>query len=364
MGGERSGLSWRARAALAAGSLVLALGAAEGLARLVHRGAHAHLDLYRADARYGVTLEPGGRARLRSRTGRVTEVAINRQGFRGGEWPGEARDVVPGRTLVLGDSQAFGYGVDWKDTFSARLPGEVLNAAVPSWGPLEYLRALEALAPRYLPSRVVLVANAANDWFEAAVPNTRRTSAEDGWAVRARPDRPRPRAFPGRELLLGRSHLALAVRRLFLRGDSDGEPAPADAARTLLRDVAKLRRAGAHRSRLTPLVAAADRVCHAHGCRLVVAALPLDVQVDPAEWRKYRSAPADLSPTLVLLEDLVADARALGVDAIDLTGALRAASPGAFLPDDYHLSPRGHAAVAHALAPLVVERATLARGAP
>ena len=33
--------------------------------------------------------------------------------------------------------------------------------------------------------------------------------------------------------------------------------------------------------------------------------------------------------------------------------ALRAASPGAFLPDDYHLSPRGHAACARALAEIL-----------
>jgi hypothetical protein len=101
---------------------------------------------------------------------------------------------------------------------------------------------------------------------------------------------------------------------------------------------------------VTPHLLAADALCRRLGCRVVAVALPLDVQVHPGEWAKYRSAPRDLRATERLLRDFVDDARDAGLPAVDLLGPLRAASPGAFLPDDYHLSPAGHRAAARAIA--------------
>jgi hypothetical protein len=92
-------------------------------------------------------------------------------------------------------------------------------------------------------------------------------------------------------------------------------------------------------------------LCDRHGAELVVVALPIDVQVDPREWAKYGVAdPPDLSDSQILLDDLVADARELGLRALDATAALRAAEPGAFLDHDIHMTPKGHAAFAEALA--------------
>lgn len=92
-------------------------------------------------------------------------------------------------------------------------------------------------------------------------------------------------------------------------------------------------------------------LCDEHGAELVVVALPIDVQVDRREWDKYgvQDGP-DMRDSLVLLDDLVADARALGLRALDATAALRDAEPGAFLDHDIHMTARGHAAVAAALA--------------
>jgi len=56
------------------------------------------------------------------------------------------------------------------------------------------------------------LANLANEWFEARVPDVERTTAQDGFAARV--GAPRPVRFPGRELLFARSHLALAARRI------------------------------------------------------------------------------------------------------------------------------------------------------
>ncbi len=71
------------------------------------------------------------------------------------------------------------------------------------------------------------------------------------------------------------------------------------------------------------------RLCDEHGAELVVVALPIDVQVDRGEWAKYGVTEApDMSESLVLLDDLIADAQDLGLRALDATAALRAAQPG------------------------------------
>jgi hypothetical protein len=92
-------------------------------------------------------------------------------------------------------------------------------------------------------------------------------------------------------------------------------------------------------------------LCDQHGAELVVVALPIDVQVDPREWAKYGVTDApDMRESLVLLDDLLADAHDLGLRGLDATPSLRAAEPDAFLDHDIHMTAKGHAALADALA--------------
>ena len=91
-------------------------------------------------------------------------------------------------------------------------------------------------------------------------------------------------------------------------------------------------------------------LCKSKGVRLVVAILPVDVQVSPIEWAKYGQAPTDMTATHAFTEELVAAARAGGVTAFDATPVLAAAEPGAFLNRDIHMTAKGHAAVAKGLA--------------
>ena len=91
-------------------------------------------------------------------------------------------------------------------------------------------------------------------------------------------------------------------------------------------------------------------LCKSKGARLVVAILPIDVQVSPTEWAKYGQAPTDMTATHAFTEELVAAARAINVTAFDATPALAAAEPGAFLNRDIHMTAKGHAAVAKGLA--------------
>jgi plasmid stabilization system protein ParE len=104
-------------------------------------------------------------------------------------------------------------------------------------------------------------------------------------------------------------------------------------------------------SPMTPLLRQVKAACDARGARLLVVALPMDLMVSPAEWAKYGGAtPRDMAPTRILIDDLLASAAALGAMTLDATPALAAAEPGAFLDGDIHMTPKGHAALAEALA--------------
>ena len=354
-------IGWVTRILITCLSLTLGLAMVEGLAGLARDHAFPFLNIYEADAAFGVRLSPSTSTATRSREGRVTEVTTNALGFRGPEWrPAEGASPVAGRVMLLGDSQVFGYGVDDAHAMSTYLQGElgddyeVLNAGVPTWGPHEQVLALDTYGPTYRPEVVVYFANVANDWFEAKLPNLERTTARDGWAAFVLQGQPEVTDFPGRAWLMGRSHLVFGVRELLAHA-SGPPPQRAVSADRLLSDLPHLARPdGRYRSRLTaPLMAVRAR-CRALGCRVVVAGLPMDVQVYASEWKKYAGDRVDLRPTEVLLDLFLGEARHHGLRAVDLRGPLLAASPGAFLPDDYHLSPQGHAAVARALAPAVV----------
>ena len=354
-------LRLRTKVVLVLGSCALSLGLAETVASVAHHGAYPFLNIFVPDAELGVRLRPNAETRVRSRSGRITEIRTNALGFRGPAWatPDAAPDAV--RVLLLGDSQMFGYGVDERSGLASQLEAgghvTVLDAAVPTWGPPDYVVALRQLAPKYRPRFVLFVVNAANDWFEP-VPNRRRTTAHDGWATSF--GTPEPQWFPFRGYVMGRSHLALGVRQI-TSYVGDAQPPPTQSAMRLKRDLPMLRQG---HSTITPNLKAAVETCAELGCEVIAVALPLDVQVSAAEWEKYRSPPIDLTDTEALLTDFVADARELHVQAVNLLAPLRAAEPGAFLDDDYHLSPKGHRAVAAAVAPLLLRSQAALEGKP
>ena len=113
-----------------------------------------------------------------------------------------------------------------------------------------------------------------------------------------------------------------------------------------------------------------DKLVRGAGARLVVVVLPIDVQVSSDEWKKYGAKPIDrsgcagprstaegrcgepidMTASTALQRELVALCTSIGVTAVDATPVLAAAEPGAFLDKDIHMTPKGHAAVAAALA--------------
>lgn len=87
-------------------------------------------------------------------------IRINSQGFRGAEWPPATPDGR--RILLLGDSVAFGWGVEEEETMARRIEAldpswTVLNAAVAGYGTDQQLLLLRQLLPRVAPDLVIHV---------------------------------------------------------------------------------------------------------------------------------------------------------------------------------------------------------------
>jgi hypothetical protein len=110
------------------------------------------------DATLGWSYRPVSRARQATSEFDVA-ITINSAGFRGPrDWPAGAKSKP--RVLVLGDSFAFGWGVDDERCFSAvlqqREPGwDVFNAGVSGYGTDQEEVLLERLLPVVQPDVVV-----------------------------------------------------------------------------------------------------------------------------------------------------------------------------------------------------------------
>jgi hypothetical protein len=476
--------SWLRRGILIVLGLATGCAITEGVFRLRDEGAFPHLNVYAPDDKLGVTLAPGATQKTRVAPNPVCDVRINEGGLRGGPLPSPSPDNV----VVVGDSQVFGLGVQEGETFSAKLEASlggrrVINAGVPTYGPLEY----NAMAERWLEKTgaktLIYVVNLANDLFEAARPNTERHKVWDGWAVRAPTAPLKVTEFPGRAWLFRESHAFFHLRRVwysarhpeledaafatdgtwrdlvreaeeqssrraamekereqraqsydsevsyagkrfrlaelrmiqalyeeFTKNDGDQSvliglatatpgdivaPAPGEEAPTVKASVTQIRQGAEFRLELEkklrslaetkptakdavkqydeawrrkleaeayalkvarrsgPIVKRIEEakgIADRFGASLLVAVLPIDVEVSAEEWKKYEVAPMDLSTLSVLHDDLLESAREMGARGVDLTAALVAAEPGAFLDKDLHMTPKGHAAVAEAIA--------------
>ena len=183
--------------------------------------AFPHVNFYQADAELGTRLAPHAAQHLAFAGNPATELRTNALGFRGRDWPGPG----PQDVLVVGDSQVFGLGVEEDATFSVRLAqhlgggAQVLNAGVPTYGPLEYTALVERWVRERKPAKVVYVLNLANDLFELERPNRERHVVWDGWAVRKETAPAEQWSFPFRAWLMSQSHAVFALRSV-LRGDT------------------------------------------------------------------------------------------------------------------------------------------------
>lgn len=151
-------------------SSVAAFMVAEGLARVFFPGwapRTAALSMFwQYDPRYGWSHLPRTHGHFTAEEGRETSVAINAKGFRGPDRE-YSRNDSSRRVIVLGDSMAFGFGVDYDDTFGKQLerlmPGlEVINLGVSGYSTDQELLLYRDEGYKYQ-ADLVLVVVAAND---------------------------------------------------------------------------------------------------------------------------------------------------------------------------------------------------------
>lgn len=140
-----------------------------------------------------------GQCRVKSREFDVL-YTFNQQGLRSPQLPDTPK------ALLLGDSQAFGWGVQDNETMAVHLEqslgGAVVNAAIPSYGTARELMLMQRLGlPR--PEAVIILYNE-NDWpenrtwlkHEGALPITERAT----WESTAAEQEALARYYPGKHL--------------------------------------------------------------------------------------------------------------------------------------------------------------------
>ncbi len=350
--------------------------------------------LFREDPAVGLRHVPQFQGRIRTAEHDVA-VSINSDGYRDREYPPRGPAF---RVLGLGDSFAFGFGVEEPECYLSRLEQmtaergvEVINAGHSGMGPDNEALLLEADGPWLRPDLVLVGIYVGNDMWNVLSGPHRATVVEgrlrstpgilERWHRPVRAGRILPAmlpAVPASEALpvpfrtlLHRSHLyrllssryaALRARRE--RGGAGGAAQPLSAVddqAVFLRDQPPEFRAGW--TQVCSWLARMASWCNAHGARLALLLIPTADQVYPERWATSRARfglrddEIDLGQPQRILLDC---GRQHGLAAIDLLPALRKAAAGPGPPlyyrSDPHWTPRGHeVAAAEALARLRAE---------
>jgi len=316
-------------------SSAITAGLCEGLVRLADGNATPMIRLFEQTAAGDIRLQPSGEARVSAPVGEPWEIHTNSAGHRDA-----GTDLSETAWIVVGDSQVMGNGVADHEPFPALLSVDgqpAHNLGVPGYGVGDALWS----ATQHLDTRpaqgVVVIINQMNDWEEVSAPVGDRYNVRGGWLLK-RDDAAGPRgdflASP-----LSRSHLFFLVGHLLLR-DWD---APAPAAPRWMTDPS------GERENTMRIAGAVMEFAESHPeTRVIPAYLPADVYAT-AERAEDTPLPSsgwtDGQPPWSdrrLAEQLLTALAEL--DPIDLSPALNGAEY--FLQGDYHLSPRGHRAVA------------------
>lgn len=366
-------------------SVFVGVGLAEiALRTIVRSYSPITFDLYSRD--------PDGQLRLRPRARRQHTtpewdvlVETNARGFRGGDWPGAG-----GRALIaLGDSFAFGWGVEQNDTFLSKVERalvsagsdagltnatvgiRVLNAAVPGSGTTDQLALLRVLLRDIHPAVVLVCFYAGNDFQDVADGGASQFDVVDGLLER--------RALTSgwvdrvRGWIKRKSYVAQMIARLaWIREQHRTADVPvARRAHPGLdrRDVALRQFMQMHLREAPPaplkkgitetLTALTEirQLALSQGARFVLLVVPRNIQVHEEDRRRYEAA-FDIAPgdwDLDRPQEILSSwATVQGAEYVDPLPAMRqaaAAGPARlyYFPDS-HMTATGHAVIADELA--------------
>ena len=303
------------KAGIALFSTTVSLLAAELVVRVVDGGAHDALHLFQ------VTDEPPfmglseGSQRLRAPDGHVTTVQLDAEGQR-------VPNATGATTLVVGDSQVLGLGVEGAQTFChlARTPERPIAClGTPGWSLKDALDAAASWETTHAAPlrKVVVVLNESNDLHEAGQSIPRRHVIHGGWLLN------RTEAPSWWHSILdspvGKSHL-------LVRGLSQG-------------------------MRTMPRPSGPDEVDYNDALHLLGHTLVNTAQLHPAWTLTVLVLPtkeALISDHHALAEDLAAVMGGEAPTVVSLHAALRTVD-APHLNNDPHLSVDGHAAASRVL---------------
>jgi lysophospholipase L1-like esterase len=300
---------------------------------------------------------------------------VNTLGFRTQDFtPAKQAGLV--RVVMIGDSHAYGVGVDDEDRVSERLrlalqgslrrKVEVLNVAQPGTTWTDYLAAARAAAA-WRPDLLIVLTYTGNDVGELAMPTLKKTAGQarrrGGWLLGN----------------LRRFHLWHLIRRGFARRPAQvfelGKP-PCQAtlnaedvgafAQAALEAcvMSRLARPEDLELRTRQLSAELSRVARSQRSPLIIAALPPRVLVEPASPHgNFDTAATTLGLRTAEARALLARAHAAscrpveGAIVVDLLGPLRDSHAGSlYFERDWHLNREGHRVAAAVLAQDILRR--------
>lgn len=200
------------------GSLALSLIFCEAILRLVAQSdSPLSMDIYRLDPYDQVSLKPNVTRRHLTREWNVT-VAINSEGLR--DRPSPVPDTR-GRILALGDSFAFGWGVELPETYlylaEEQLRSEairLIKAGIPGTGTTDQLHWLRQNGGTYAPRLVIVSFFVGNDFTDVQMGGFKKQfTIKDGLMVRRSLDGTE-RSAPAREAIEKLKRISLLAQRL------------------------------------------------------------------------------------------------------------------------------------------------------
>jgi hypothetical protein len=358
-----NGLTRVSQWAVVFAAVAAALVAAEAALRLAPAGVVVEADIYRMED--GLLLLRPGITRRHITPLWDVALRINAAGFRDWKRAPNGEAVV----LGLGDSQAFGWGVELEDTFFSRLEAgaapavRLIKAAVPGTGTSDQARMLEMLAPVYHPRAVVLAFFVGNDFIDVARGGSAQYEVVAGFLAHRGPGAAGPSflrraAIRSRLLQLGRAaqfRLGLAPGRQRVWDEWMREYAQVH----LKRPPAETEQA--FRVTIEALDGIADQ-CERLESRLLIVVLPRSLQANPGELSEttralgWRSEEIDLDRPQRALAEWAAGR---GVTLVDVRPLFRRQVQGGggplFFTPDAHMTPEAHRLTAEAVAPALAD---------
>ncbi|MDF1585686.1 alginate O-acetyltransferase AlgX-related protein [Marinimicrococcus flavescens] len=301
--------------------------------------------MIRTDPELGFRYAPDHAGRI-ARADLAFSFRTDSHGFRNaGPWP-QTSEIV-----LVGDSMAFGYGVEdeeaWASLVRREMGGGLVNLALPGMAPQQYLRALEAYGLGLQPKLVLFALFPGNDLVDAA--------NFQGWLDADRPGSYLDWGFRDRsgglESVLEHSHLFWFLREsrrmLGARAGSvtlqlDDGPLQLAPALYAPSDE-ELGENAPSFNLVVQTVERAQRLADRHGADFLVLLVPT---------KEHVYLPAGEDDPLPRIERLARALAARGIDTLDLTPALREAArrgERVYFEIDGHPNRRGNELIARAV---------------